>query len=103
VTFFGFEIQKKEFQTAQHNLEKYPSATVLNLGWDDHAAEGVCIAASGGRAGLYDPKGQRGFQIQHNATATTVSLDVWTKKNSIIMCCTPLLIQKVMNQRLFEA
>jgi FkbM family methyltransferase len=84
LSLYGFEIQVKHFEIAKNEFERsnFASATAINLGWDEHAAEGVGIGGSGSKGGLFDPKGQRGW-IQQNNTATTVRLDEWTSAHAI--------------------
>lgn len=82
LSLFGFEIQKNHFHNAQARLKSFAHATVLNLGWDETEGEDVPIGGKGASAGLFDPKGQRGFSLQSD-TATTVSLSEWTRKTSV--------------------
>ena len=82
ITLIGFEIQKNHFQTATRNLEKYAHASVLNLGWDEKQAENIPIGGRGETGGLFDPKGQRGWQLEGEMAATVVMAD-WAQENGI--------------------
>jgi FkbM family methyltransferase len=85
LSLYGFEIQKENFQTAKNRFESgnFAYATAINLGWDEHAAEGVVIGGSGQTGGLFDPKGQHGWQVQQSNTAITVRMDEWTSAHAI--------------------
>lgn len=82
ITIHGFEIQKKEFLIATKNVEKYPNIIIHNIGWGEVEENNLRIGGKNGTAGIYDPKGQRGWKLQNEYTST-VRLDKWTTDNNI--------------------
>ena len=81
VTFHGFEVQKEFYAQVKNKLKPYPNVNIHNLGWSDKAGTAQ-ISGEGGTAGLYDPRGQRGWKMQHE-TVTTTTLSDFTSENSI--------------------
>ena len=82
VTFHGFEIQRRLHDDAMELIGRFPHAKLHNIGWSDREDRGVQIGGSGQGAGLYDPKGQRGWKLSKE-TVSTVTLNGWTSASGI--------------------
>jgi len=83
VSLYGFEIQSKHYENTKKRLEALSNnVKVVNLGWDEYARSNVPIGGQGETGGLFDPQGQRGWQLQ-DSTVNTVALRNWTASNSI--------------------
>ena len=83
ITIHGFEIQPEQFKTAVHNVRNYDSVHIHNLGWDEKPRKNVHIGGKDGKAGLYDPNGQRGWKLSEN-TVSTVRMDEWADTQNIM-------------------
>ena len=83
LTLHGFEIQKQHYATAADAFKQFPYVQMHNEGWDETATQNLRIGGEGEGAGLYDPQGQRGMQLQEGVTVSTVALAEWTQQNSI--------------------
>jgi FkbM family methyltransferase len=82
LTFHGFEIQREYFLNTSRALERFPRAHMHNVGWSEQASQNVAIGGFGGKAGLYDPKGQRGWTL-NGETASTVAIADWLQSRGI--------------------
>ena len=83
LTFHGFEIQKSFYLETKSKLKNFSHVHVHNLGWSDEASDAVNIAGPEGEtAGLYVPKGQRGFHTRQE-TVSTVKLSAWAALTGI--------------------
>ena len=82
VTLHGFEIQEKERREAARVTRHFENAIVHSAGWGEETKKNIPIGGSGGLAGFYNPKGQRGW-ILSGETGETVRLDEWTKENHL--------------------
>ena len=72
ITFYGFEIQIDFYKKAKSNLLGFKNVHMQNLGWSDKVEHNLAIGGIRGTAGLYDPKGQRGWKLQKNKISTVL-------------------------------
>jgi FkbM family methyltransferase len=82
LTLHGFEIQEKEGREAARVTQHYKNAVVHSQGWGEKKEKNIPIGGSGGLAGFYDPKRQRGWTLS-GEIGETVRLDTWTKENHL--------------------
>ncbi len=82
ITFYGFEIQIDFYNKAKSALRTFKNVHMVNSGWSDKVEHNLAIGGARLTAGLYDPKGQRGWKLQKN-TISTVLLSSFAFENNI--------------------
>ena len=83
ITFYGFEIQDKHFLNAKNRLAGFENVHMINMGWSEHAQQNISIGGTGETAGLYDPKGQRGWKVQTEKTVDTIPVSDFALQKNI--------------------
>ena len=83
ITFYGFEIQDKHFLNAKNRLTGFENVHMINMGWSEHAQQNISIGGTGETAGLYDPKGQRGWKVLTEKTVDTIPVSDFALQKNI--------------------
>lgn len=83
ITFYGIEIQEQHFLRARSALAGFPNANIINMGWSENSEENVSIGGSGENAGLFNPEGQRGWEVQEGKAVNTMPLEDFAIERNI--------------------